>query len=262
MHKVCGAFVKCKSSDRTKQAINHINRRFNDVWFNNGDHVYHKQEINSKWRGPGTVTGQGHNQVFVRHGSELVRVHSSRHVDNVNFEKSSSSNESNNHTDNVNEVPNSLIRKLQCRSFKDTASEETNQENDNLIHLEEEVLPNSEENSEVEQLSSDEEARPEEEEMTEGEEESLNERSLPAEVIEDQSERERGMEQNIVLPKVTTKISYHLIHNCTWRKSVLHSKSDKVARAKAGKHRNCLNVIDEASDKIKWYDFGKDIEEW
>ena len=36
--------------------------------------------------------------------------------------------------------------------FEDIASEETNQEGDNLIHLEEEVLPKGEENSEVEQL--------------------------------------------------------------------------------------------------------------
>ena len=45
--------------------------------------------------------------------------------------------------------------KLQRRStFEDIASEETNQEGDNLIHLEEEELPNAEENSDVEQPSS------------------------------------------------------------------------------------------------------------
>ena len=60
------------------------------------------------------------------------------------------------------------------------------------------MLPSAEENSEVEQLSSTEEAGPEEEEMKESEEESLNGRSVPAEVIESQSEKERGMEQNIV----------------------------------------------------------------
>ena len=83
--------------------------------------------------------------------------------------------------------------------FEDIASEETNQEGDNLIHLEEEVLPNAEENSEIEQLSSNEGGRLEEVKMAEAEEESLNERSVSAEVIEYQSERERGMEQNIVL---------------------------------------------------------------
>ena len=57
------------------------------IWaiFNTGDRVHHKQESNRKWGGPGTVIGQGHKQVFVRHSSELVRVHSSRliHVDNA-----------------------------------------------------------------------------------------------------------------------------------------------------------------------------------
>ena len=146
--------------------------------------------------------------------------------------------------------------------FEDIASEEKNQEDDNLIHLEEEVLPNAEVNSEVEHPSRDKEARLEEEEMTEAEEESLNERSVPAEVIENQRERERGMEQIFVLPKVKTRIIYRLIDYGTWTKGVVHSKSGKDGRGKAGRHRNCLSVKDEASDKIKWYDFGKDIEEW
>ena len=96
--------------------------------------------------------------------------------------------------------------------FEDIASEETNQEDDNLIHLEEEVLPNAEENNEVEQPSSNEEARVEEEEMTKAEK-SLNGRSVPAEVIKNQSKRERGIEQIFVLPKVKTKISFRLINN-------------------------------------------------
>ena len=47
--------------------------------------------------------------------------------------------------------------------FEDIASEETNQAGDNLICLEEEVLPNAEENSEIEHLSSNEGAGLEEE---------------------------------------------------------------------------------------------------
>ena len=85
MHKALKAFVKCESSDRIKRAINHDTRSCNDVWFNTGDCVYHKQENNSIWRGLETVIGQDHKQVFVKHGSELVRVHSSRQIyaDNV-----------------------------------------------------------------------------------------------------------------------------------------------------------------------------------
>ena len=53
--------------------------------------------------------------------------------------------------------------------FEDITSEETNQ-GDNSIHLEEEVLPNAEENSKIEQLSSNEGAGLEEEEIAEAEE--------------------------------------------------------------------------------------------
>ena len=114
MHKAREAFIKCNSSERTKRALNHNIRSCNDAWFNTGNHVHYKRENNSTWCGPGTLTGQDHKQVFVRHGIELVRVHSSRliHFDNVNFEKSSSSNGNNVHTNNVNEGSSSLIRKL------------------------------------------------------------------------------------------------------------------------------------------------------
>ena len=77
MHKALEAFVKCESSERIKRALNHNIRSCNDASFYTGDHVYYKRENNSKWRRPRTVFGQNHKQVFVRHGSELVRVHSS-----------------------------------------------------------------------------------------------------------------------------------------------------------------------------------------
>ena len=136
---------------------------------------------------------------------------------------------------------NPLIRKPHLLQFKDIVSEEMNQEDDNLIHLEEEVVANAEENNEAEQSLSNEEVRLEEEEMIAAEEESVNERSVPVEVIENQSERERGMEQNIVLPKVKTRISYGLTNDSTWRKGVVHSRAGTVGRTKAGRHRNCLN---------------------
>ena len=46
------------------------------------------------------------------------------------------------------------------------------------------------------------------------------------------------------------------------KKGIVHSRAGKVDRTKAGRHRNCLNVKDEAFGEVKWYDFGKHIEEW
>ena len=75
MHKVHEVFVKCKSSERIKQALNHNIRSCNDAWFYTGDHVYYKRENHIKSCGPElSLHGQDHKQVFVRHGSELVRV--------------------------------------------------------------------------------------------------------------------------------------------------------------------------------------------
>ena len=106
----------------------------------------------------------------------------------------------------------SFNKNLQSLQFEDIASEEINQEDNNLINSEEEdVTPNTEENGDLEQPSSNEEVRPGEKAQTEGEEESVTEKSVPTKVIENQSERKRGMEQNNVLPKLKTRISYRLI---------------------------------------------------
>ena len=44
MQKTLEVFVKCESSYRIKRAINNNIRSCNDVWFNIGDRVCHKQE--------------------------------------------------------------------------------------------------------------------------------------------------------------------------------------------------------------------------
>ena len=100
----------------------------------------------------------------------------------------------------------------------------------------------------MEQSSSNEEVRPGDEAQTEAEEESVTEKSVPTEVMENQSERERGMEQNNVSPKLKTRISYRLIMTVPGEKA-LHTvelvrlaerkQADRNSRSNPGKRHNC-----------------------
>jgi hypothetical protein len=46
-----------------------------DEVYKNGDLVFYKRPNQNVWRGPGRVLGQDGVVVFVRHGSQLMRVH-------------------------------------------------------------------------------------------------------------------------------------------------------------------------------------------
>ena len=64
--------------------------------------------------------------------------------------------------------------------------------------------------------------------------------------------------QNVVLPRVESTITFRVRDAIEWRKGVVHSKAGKAT----GKYRNCLNVENKETGEIKWYDFERDISEW
>ena len=64
--------------------------------------------------------------------------------------------------------------------------------------------------------------------------------------------------QNVVLPRVRSAITFRVRDAIEWRKGVVHSKAGKAT----GKYRNCLNVENKETGEIKCYDFERDISEW
>ena len=73
LHAARRAFTKAESSDRIKRALRH-NVRANEESFCSGDTVFYKRDDNNRWRGPGRVIGQDGKILFIRHGSQLIRV--------------------------------------------------------------------------------------------------------------------------------------------------------------------------------------------
>ena len=86
MHKAREAFIQAESSEKIRRALRHNVRSSSCAKFEMGDIVYFKRNDNNRWRGPGTVIGQEHEQTLTKYGGSYVRVHSCRviHYDSQN----------------------------------------------------------------------------------------------------------------------------------------------------------------------------------
>ena len=80
MHTARQAFIKAETSEKIRRALRHQVRPSGNV-FINGELVYYKRDNSKEWKGPGSVIGQDGKVVLIRHGSSIVRVHSSRVVE-------------------------------------------------------------------------------------------------------------------------------------------------------------------------------------
>ena len=69
------AFTEVECSERIRRALRKQTRTNMDEIYRNGDKVFYKRPGEDEWRGPSKVIGQDGVIVFVRHGSQLVRVH-------------------------------------------------------------------------------------------------------------------------------------------------------------------------------------------
>ena len=75
MHAARQEFVKNESCEKIRRALRHQVRPSSNVKFFIGDDVYYKRLKSKTWRGPATVIGQDGQEVLVKHGSYMYRVH-------------------------------------------------------------------------------------------------------------------------------------------------------------------------------------------
>ncbi|KAJ8036474.1 hypothetical protein HOLleu_20462 [Holothuria leucospilota] len=80
LHAARRAFTKAESSERICKALKH-NVRATETTFEPGDNVFYKRDDSNRWHGPGRVIRQDGKIVFIRHGSQLVRVATCRAID-------------------------------------------------------------------------------------------------------------------------------------------------------------------------------------
>ena len=109
LHSARRAFTKAESSDRIKRALRHNVRACEETFFP-GDRVFYKRDDNNRWRGPGKVIGQDGKVLFIKHGSQLVRVATCRAIKtesskSVNEESRQFVNPGNTQDKRVNNIP-------------------------------------------------------------------------------------------------------------------------------------------------------------
>ena len=135
-------FIKADSSERIKRALSHNVRSSSEAQFTNGENVFFKRNDSKRWHGPGKVIGQDGKQVFVRNGSEMIRVHTTRLI-------SVTDNENAKITERLPEIE----PEFHTSSEKVIIPEETqgnlidsegNDENDTIIHETQEHANNAE----------------------------------------------------------------------------------------------------------------------
>ena len=89
------AYTEAECSERIRRALRKQTRTYMEEIYLNGDKVYYKRPNQNVWKGPGKVIGQDGVVVFVRHGSQLIRVHVCRLKKVVEREQEEESNAEN-----------------------------------------------------------------------------------------------------------------------------------------------------------------------
>lgn len=161
--------------------------------FLQGDRVFYKRDDSNRWRGPGKVIGQDGKVVFVRHGSQLIRVASCRaiktHPDAGAPDKTCKEEMSKETDGNEIKQKKVLPQETPAEEFMDEEIE-TNIEQEQE-HIEEPALDNSHtSNTDESQLDTDEQELP-----------------------ENQPQQQANPENTITkidIPNVNTKIKYRL----------------------------------------------------
>ena len=71
-------FMQKDSDERLKRALKHNIRENKLAEVVPGDKVFYKRNLSNEWRGPASVIVKDGSQILVRHGGNIVRVHSVR----------------------------------------------------------------------------------------------------------------------------------------------------------------------------------------
>ncbi len=222
LHKAREAVIQSDSSENIKRALRHNVRTCNDIKFHQGECVYYKRNNNERWHGPGTVIGQDHKQNLVKHGNDLVRVHSSRlvHVDTQDKE----------HQDD--EI--------------DLTPQDKHSESQEITVLNQE--PSGSHMPEVTERAQESDAALETEHAVRT--------TIDSGLVKANSNLNE--KKICMLPRIKSTITFRARDDIEWRKGVIHSKAGKAT----GKYRSCLNVENKETGEIKCYDFERDISEW
>ena len=218
------AFTKAESSERIRRALRH-NVRVSEVMFQPGERVFYKRDDSNRWRGPGKVIGQDGKVVFIRHGSQLVRVATCRII------------KTNNHVNGLDK---------QCAETKDEGDKQNEvTTKDNMIK---DVIDRGMDLYDLDTVEYD---QPDHEEIVNplGENEASENNLQPSQEHQNNNEEhevQQRRKQSIQIPAVKSKIKYRLQGEDEWTEAEVLGRGGKAT----GKNKFYVNVLND-QDKQK-----------
>ena len=142
-------FIQSESDERIRRALRHKIRVSNEQ-YKKGDEVFYKKDSNPRWLGPAKVLAQDGKLVFVRHGSQLMRIAPNRLI--KRFQDGKVTDEENNKQEPIisevsNDDPNEIINEeiKDSQNQHSIEDEESEQSNHLQMNSEESVQKESEE---------------------------------------------------------------------------------------------------------------------
>jgi len=268
-------YVKAESSDRIKRALRHNVRTSCEANFLNGESVYFKRDKVRQWHGPATVIGQDGKQVILRYDSQVVRVHVSRIArvsDDVSHEPSV---ERHKEVDKITaDNAKNMFTKWSLEIIEE--DEEENEEENAHENIPDDAGDNDQDHIEQVQQSLENIQNGPSNVLTlnpdsvhfdteipvrnEGEqEEDLPLSDIQSKIREDNSiaveDRNTVQQHDIaitkVLPSIKSNILYKFNAKEEWKHGFVHSRAGKAK----GKNNACLNIQDDVTKEINWYNF-------
>ena len=209
IHKARNAFIACENDERIRRALTHNIRTTQEIKYITGDSVLYKRNDSNEWHGPGTVIGQISQQVFVKHGSFHIRVHSCR----LQLVKSAS-------------------RMFQC----DTNIENNNYPKSTQLPPNEEISNNNHQN---EHYSSD----SDDEINNKAPQEDQNQLSITSSTTTNHIVPKNSITDELKRVRVNTHIRYKLSEETPWTEANVIIRAGKAS----AKSRNWWNIINSDS---------------
>ena len=226
LHSARRAFTKAESSERLKRALRH-NVRVNEESFFQNDKVFYKRDDSNRWRGPGKVVGQDGKVLFIRHGSQLVRVATCRAL----------------------KVENSKEKQKEMNEKSDQRSDEQNDQRKEKPTENRTVI---DDNSDDEEIKTKDIHRQQQQQNNKTIHESNDNLEIDdinrPEIIAKQGAHNMNdtQEKETRKPKIQEKIKYKTENEKDWIIAKVIGKGGKAT----GKNKNYINVINEKDEKM------------
>ena len=241
-------FIRLQNSDRFRRILRERVQEGTSIKYVSGDVVYYKRQNEKKmWKGPATVVGQVDNQVLVKHGGMLVRIHPCRLVLKQDANNSITKMTSNNQTQSQRLSP--IKENLGAQQIIDDDSDSSSCSDEEFVET---TQQNHQQSNQV-PIENNDKAEDQEDNNYDTQRDQCIEENAVLAVPDNLSESNENEWCTISKPETKTKISlkkddiirYRNSEEQEWTNGLIINRAGKVG----GKYENNFNVRANKSDE-------------